>query len=259
MGLSSKKTTTVQNNDPWGPAQPYILKGLEQSGRVFDQNQPSLDRYAAESFGTYGRMAPGAEAGITGAQRFANDMLAGKYQGKSPGSRLLTDTMEGAYLNNNPYLEGMIDQTGQSVKDRVTGLFSGSGQYGSSAHQGVLAKQLAEAENAMRFQNYGMERQNQLGAAESLNQLYAADLDRISGASDTAQNLMAGSQGLLNQTAELPWIGVGALNGNVRQASGGYGTSTTKTKQSGGALGQIAGLGMMGLGAASGLGWKPLG
>lgn len=256
--MGSKKTTTVQNNDPWGPAQPYILKGLEQTGRVFDANQPSLDKYAAESFGTYGRMAPGAEAGITGAQKYTNDMLAGKYQGKSPGTSLLTDTMEGDYLQGNPYLQGMIDQTGQSVKDRVTGLFSGSGQYGSSAHQGVLAKQLAEAENAMRFNNYGMERQNQLAAADGLNQLYAADLDRISGAADTAQNLMAGSQGLLNQTAELPWIGVQALNGGVRQASGGYGTSTTKSKTSGGALGSIAGLGMMGLGAAGGLGWSPL-
>lgn len=212
--MGSKKTTTVQNNDPWGPAQPYILQGLQQTQRVFDANQPSLDKYAAESFGTYGRMAPGAEAGITGAQDLTNR------------------TIQGDFLQGNPWLQDMIDQTGQSVKDRVTGLFSGAGQYGSSAHQGILAKQLAEAESQMRYNNYAQERQNQIGAM------------------DTAQALMGGSQSLLDQTAELPWIGVGALNGNVRQASGGYGTSTTKSKTSGG-LGGLAG-GLLGAGLS---GW----
>ena len=62
-----------------------------------------------------------------------------------------------------------------------------------------------------------------------------------------AQNLMGGSQGLLNNAAELPWIGVGALNGNVRNASGGYGTTTTTQKQGiGSMLGGIAGAGLAG-------------
>ena len=81
----------------------------------------------------------------------------------------------------------------------------------------------------MRFQNYAMERGYQNDAVGQ------------------AQNLMGGSQGLLNNAAELPWIGVGALNGNVRNASGGYGTTTTK--QSGGVgqmLGGLAGAGLSG-------------
>jgi hypothetical protein len=54
---------------------------------------------------------------------------------------------------------------------------------------------------------------------------------------------MQGSQSLLNNAAELPWIGVQAANGAVRQASSGYGTSTST---------QSPGLGQMLLGAASG-------
>jgi hypothetical protein len=47
---------------------------------------------------------------------------------------------------------------------------------------------------------------------------------------------------LLNSAADLPYIGVGALNGNIRQASNGYGTTTTKTSGGlGGFVGNIAG------------------
>ena len=42
---------------------------------------------------------------------------------------------------------------------------------------------------------------------------------------------MGGSQSLLNNAAELPWIGVQAANGAVRQASNGYGTSTQRSSQ----------------------------
>ena len=202
MGFSSSKTKT--KNEPWAPAQPYILKGLENSGRVFDQQQPSLDKFSAMQMDTYGRLAPGAEQGIMGSQGLVNDTIGGKY------------------LNGNPYLEGMIGQTRDNVTDQVNGQFSLGGRYGSGQHTGILAKYLADAENNMRFNNYGMERgyQNQ--------------------AIDQAQSLMNGSQGLLNNAAELPWIGVGALNGNVRQASNGYGVQTTK--QSGNIGGQLMGI-----------------
>jgi hypothetical protein len=87
-----------------------------------------------------------------------------------------------------------------------------------------MAKALADAENSARYQNYATERGYQNDAIGQ------------------AQQLMGGSQGLLNNAAELPWIGVGALNGNVRNASGGYGTQTSVQKQGvGGLLAQAAG------------------
>ena len=241
MGLSSKKT--VQSNEPWQAAQPYIIKGLEQTGRVFDANQPSLDKYAAESFGTYGRVAPGAEQGINLSQDFTNRTLAGDFMGKSPGSDLYNRTMGGEFLNNNPYLDGVLAKTRSNIANDVNSQFSTAGRYGSGAHTGVLGERMAEAENAARLSNYQTERDRQMGAAGALDQLYAADLNRMSGATDTAQALMSGSQGLLNQTAELPWIGVQALNGNVRQASSGYGTTTSKS--SGGMFDSLLGAGAL--------------
>ena len=190
MGLSSSKTTT--KNEPWKAAQPYIIKGLEQSGAVFDQQQPTLNKYSGMQMDTYGRVAPGAEQGIMGSQGLVNDTLSGKY------------------LNGNPYIDGMLAKTRENVTGNVNSQFSGSGRYGSDYHTGEMTRQLADAENQMRFQNYGQERAYQDGAIGQ------------------AQGLMNGSQGLLNNAAELPWIGVGALNGNVRQASNGYGTTVTK-------------------------------
>lgn len=190
MGLSSSKTKTT--NDPWKPAQPYILKGLEQSGAVFDQQQPSLNKFSGMQMDSYGRIAPGAEQGILGSQSLVNDTLSGKY------------------LNGNPYMQGMIDQTNESVRDQVASQFSSAGRYGSDYNVGELTRQLANAENGMRYQNYGQERAYQNDAIGQ------------------AQSLMGGSQSLLNNAAELPWLGVGALNGNIRQASNGYGTTTTK-------------------------------
>jgi len=191
MGLSGSKTKTT--NTPWGPAQPYILKGMEQSQRVFDQQQPSLDKYSGMQMDTYGKVAPGAEQGIMGAQGVVNSTLAGDN------------------LNGNPYLQKALDLTRADVTNSVNGQFEGAGRYGSGMHAGILAKQIADAENQARFQNYAMERANQVNAVGQ------------------ASGLMAGSQSLLNNAAELPWIGVGALNGNIRQASNGYGTQTTKT------------------------------
>jgi hypothetical protein len=43
-----------------------------------------------------------------------------------------------------------------------------------------------------------------------------------------AQNLMGGATGLLNNAAELPWVGVRAQNGGVSGLTSGYGTQTTK-------------------------------
>lgn len=209
MGLSSKKT--VQKNDPWAPAQPYILKGLQQSGEVFDQQQPTLNKYSGMQMDTYGRVAPGAEQGIMGAQGLVNDTIGGKF------------------LSGNPYLDAVLGRTRENVGDAVAGEFMQAGRYGSGYNQAILARELADAENSARMQDYSRERAYQSDAVGQ------------------AQQLMGGSQGLLNNAAELPWIGVGALNGNVRNASGGYGTTTTTQKQGiGGMLGGLAGSALSG-------------
>lgn len=193
MGFSKSKSKTT--NEPWAESKPYIIKGLENSGRVFDEQQPKLDAFSKAQMNTYGRVAPGAEKGILGAQGVVNDNLSGKN------------------LNGNPYIEAMLGRTRENVTNQVNDQFGPAGRFGSGMHAKILGDELANAENNLRYQNYGVERGYQQNAIGD------------------AQNLMGGAQGMLNNAAELPWLGVGALNGNVRQASNGYGTQTTTATQ----------------------------
>lgn len=205
MGISSSKSKTT--NEPWSQAQPFILEGMRQTQRVFDKVQPQTEKYGQMSFDTYGRVAPGAEAGIGRSQTLVNDTLAGKY------------------LNSNPYLDSIVAKQAQDIRDGVGASFSASGRYGSGMFGDTLADNIADASGKLRYQNYGDERQNQMTAVGQ------------------SQDLMRGSQGLLEQAATLPWAGVQALNGGVRTASNGYGTTTTKSSDPMGTLVGLAGAG----------------
>lgn len=188
MGLSKSKT----KSDPWKPAQPYILKNLQQQDAVFTSTQPQLEGFAGQQRDTYGRIAPGAEAGIQSAQGLVNSNLAGDN------------------LNGNPYLDAILGKTRENVMNGVGDQFGSGGRFGSGQHAAILGRELAAAENQARFGNYNQERAYQQDAIGQAGQL------------------MQGSQGILNNAAELPWIGVQAANGAVRQASAGYGTETTR-------------------------------
>lgn len=190
------KKKTVQSNDPWKPAQPYILQNLQQQDDVFKSSQPQLMDYAKQQRDTYGRVAPGAEAGIMGAQSLVNRNLSG------------------ANMQANPYLDAILGKTRENVAGSVNDQFGPAGRFGSGMHAAILSRELADAENQARYQDYATERGYQQDAIGQ------------------AQQLMGGSQSLLNNAAELPWIGVQAANGAVRQASSGYGTSTTTQKGS---------------------------
>jgi len=206
MGLSKSKSTS--KSEPWAPAQPYILKNLQQQDAVFNASQPDLMSAAADQRATYNRLAPGAEGGINAAQQLVNRNLTGV-----------------GLSTPNPYLDAILGKTRDNVVGSVNDQFGSAGRFGSGQHAAILGRELADAENQMRYGDYAQERAYQQDAIGQ------------------AQSLMGGSQSLLNNAAELPWIGVQAANGAVRQASSGYGTTTQA---------QSPGLGQMLLGAASG-------
>jgi hypothetical protein len=212
MGGSKKTTETT----PWKPAQPYIIQNLKDTQQAFNQNQPELQGFSNDMRATYGRLAPGAEAGIMGAQGLVNRNLSG------------------ANLNGNPWLDAILERTRENVTNGVNSQFNAAGRFGSGAYQGVLSKQLADAENSLRFQNYGMEREIQQNSVSD------------------AQNLMGGATGLLNNAAQLPWIGVQAQNGGTTQLSSPYSTRTEKTNP--GLANTLLGVGGSVLGAAGGAG-----
>jgi len=94
----------------------------------------------------------------------------------------LSRTLGGDYLDvaSNPYLSGAVAQALNQVKRGVSGQFSGS-NYGSSANQEWLARNLADTALPIYAQAYGQERQNQLNALNVVPMLQNARFQNLQG------------------------------------------------------------------------------
>lgn len=187
------------------PAQPYLLGAAGTIQDTVDQNQGNLQQLAGQAQGYSGQLG---------------EMAFGQQPGLDQGFGFISDTLGGNYLNSNPYIDEMAALAGQSAADRINTTFSTAGRTGGGNHAEGLAKGVAEAENALRYQAYAQERAMQMQA-----------LGMLPG--------MVGSQyagvlpyATLTQTAgQLPYYGLNAL-GNIGSLFGGYGT--TKGTQPGG-------------------------
>lgn len=205
MGISSQKTTT----GPSKAAMPYLKAGSNAVNAAYQNNLGNVSDVTnalRTSFDNYSVANPN----LTAANSYVSDVLGGKY------------------LNGNPYLQGIIDDTNSSVTDQVNAMFSKAGQTGSSRQIGELGKQLSSAENNLRYQNYSDEQDriaNAISQATGLN-------------SATNQNLatqLALGQGLTS-------VGTDAANNYANALAGLWGNSQT-TKTSGGLGQQLLSLG----------------
>lgn len=195
MGLSSSKTTT-------GPSKAAL---------------PHLNTATSAIQGAYDN-SKGVVSDVSGALKSAFD----KYDVSSPAldaaNSYTTDVLGGKYLDaGNPYLQGVIDKTNNSVRDQVNALFSNAGQTGSSRQIGELGSRLSESENSLRYTDYSNERDRMAAAVSSalgLNSANNENLQTWAGLGSTAAGLpMEAALGYAN--------GIGSLWGN-----------STTTKQS---------------------------
>jgi hypothetical protein len=235
MGGGSKKTETSHSEQ--GSAQkwanPYAMDAVKSITDVYNANKENLAQQSADA----NAFAKTLQGGYNAAGSVGN-----------AGSNYFNKVMNGAYLGNNPYLQGMIDSTNKDVTNNVNSQFTLAGRYGSGAHTGVLTDQLASAENALRYQDYGSERDRMTAAAQG-----SVEADAARAQAQTA----AAQQALAAQTiaAQLPYMGSESLASALNALfSGGVSDSSAVTKSGGGLMGGLTGA----LGAAAGLGWNPL-
>lgn len=169
MADSSPPANTTQTREMPAWAQPYSVALLQKSAQLADQAMP-----------VYGGQR---SADMNGYQTAGMNMVANRAMNGSneinAGSQNLVDTLNGGYLNgNNPYLTAQIDRASQDVTRNYQGAvnstdstFARSGAFGGSAWQQAqegnarqLAQGLGDVASGMRFQNYNMERGNQMAA-----------------------------------------------------------------------------------------------
>lgn len=197
---------------------------------------------------------PNTNASLNKAKSYSSDVLAGKY------------------LKGNPYLDGMIRKVNRSVTDNYNktmlpqmqanlhrqGAFGGSGWAQSNRDmQSELAQSLADANTAMRFDNYAQERGYQDQAAGDMANYSNMDLQNMQAALSAGELDRGVQQGVIDAAygdfiENRDWLfralqGVQAGLGNSQPFLGSSGTSKGGSKGStaGGVMQMIGALGSM--------------
>lgn len=193
--------------------QPHILGAAQDIRNTVGKNQGNLDTLA----GRLGEQLPGLmsqafgqQPGLAAATGYANDVLGGKYLGQG-----------------NPYMNNMLAQTRENVGNAVNSTFSMAGRTGGGNHAERLGQGLATAENQLRYQDYGAERDRMTQQGAMVPGLANAQYAGI-------QPFLAAN----SQAAQLPYAGIQALSPLLGQASG---AGTTTGTQPGGWGNQLLG------------------
>ena len=151
-GGGGGQTTTIQQAEPYGPAQPGLNQILSEAGTIYGQG-PSAAGYVAPTQQTLQGL--GAQEQIAQA---ANQQILG--------------TIQGQYTN--PFLSPLISQAATDVYSNVAGQFSGAGRTpGSPMMQSTVTGQVAQKALPYAFQQLERERGRQLGTAQQVPSLTA--------------------------------------------------------------------------------------
>jgi uncharacterized protein YukE len=243
------KQTSTQKSDPWAGVQPYLTDLLSRGQSV--TNNP----YSFYNGDTVAGFAPEQEAGMKlGTER----ALAGSPTLNAANNNI-TSTLKGDYLSpdSNPYLKQNVNRAMDDVQTRVNSQFSGN-NYGGSANQELLTRNLGDVANSMYGENYARERGNQLNAAGQATGLASADYqdaNYLQGIGAQRQNLanqfMGNSANTYNQAAQFPYEQLQRYQNVVNTGTGTGGSSTSTTSGGGGGSNDLASIAGLGLTAAS--------
>jgi len=220
------KQTSTSSTTPWSGVQPYITDYLQKSQNAV--NTP----FQYNSADQIAPFSPEQQYGLS--MQTQRAIQGSPVNAAAQGN--ITDTLNGAYLSpdSNPYLKANVDQALSDVTGRVNSQF-GNANFGGSANQELLTRNLGATASGMYGQNYTTERGNQLQAAGMAPTLANTDYQDI----QALQNVGAQRQGLSQQyldqannlfNANAGW-GQQKLN-NYGQAVGigmGGGSNTTST------------------------------
>ena len=171
-GGSGGQTTTIQQAEPYAPAQPGLNQILSEAGTIYGQG-PSAAGYVPPTTQTL--------QGLASQEQIAN-----------AANQQILGTIQGQYTN--PFLSPMIAQSAQDIYSNVAGQFSGAGRTpGSPLSQAAVTGQVAQKALPYAFGQLERERGRQLQTAQRVPSLTA-----VGGALEDiqAQQQMAPQQAL---------------------------------------------------------------
>mgnify|MGYP003670627800 FL=1 len=136
--------------NPYAPSQPALNQIISEAGSIYNQGAAGA-----------GYVAPSSQTTKGLAQQ---EVLA------NSANTQIQNTLSGNYLN--PYLQPMLQTATSDIANSINSEFSGAGRTpGSPLNQQQIISQVADAALPMAFNQYNVERQNQLGLATQLPNL----------------------------------------------------------------------------------------
>ncbi|NBV06665.1 MAG: hypothetical protein EBS06_05455 [Proteobacteria bacterium] len=243
----------------------YLNYGFDQAKQNY---QMPLSYYPGQTY------ASPSDATISGLQKQQDRATNGNPLLPAAQAQNLA-TINGDYLNSNPYLQQAIDNASvgvtrnylNTVAPGIQSQFSGSGRYGSGALNAVqdnsrydLASNLSQLAGNLSYTNYNQERQNQLAAVNNAPALANADYTDIASLLDVGKQREAITQQGIddsinrynfaqNEPNQRLATYMGLINGN-------YGGTTTTTERNPAyktAASALAGGALQGIGLGSSL------
>jgi hypothetical protein len=178
FGSSKKKTNSSGQVDPWDVTIPAltnlvgqiegqqgnvgITPGQEDAFSALLSNAEGGNPYAGQIGNLAGDVLQGVDSQsgtVTDAYTRLQDQIGGIAAG---------DNLD---VNENPYLQQMLQQVGDDISGRINSQFAGAGRDLSGMNQMAVARGVSEGTLPTLFNQYNLERQNQSNAA---NQLFGA-------------------------------------------------------------------------------------
>jgi hypothetical protein len=198
MSKKSKSTT-----GPSRFAQPYIQGGANALTSEFNNTIGGLRETSGEFSNLIGD--------------FARDRLQNGDAGVNAARGYNTDVLGGRYLNSNPYLDDMVNDTNEDIVNQSQAALGLRGLTGGSSYADIISRNVARNTTQIRGQEYGRERAAMDNAAGRAGSLAAAEYLPI--------------QGLLSslQAQQAPLNAASQYAGGIGGLLGGYQTQTQPT------------------------------
>lgn len=234
MGGGGQQQTQNTKTEPWEAQQPYLREGFSEAERLYNQGpaeyypgQTYTDMSAARQAalaGTSG-LATGGNPLATNAANYASNTLGG--QGDNPYAGILDSgisgmqqTANGAFLNNNPYLDDIYGASADKLKDEwstniMPGIASQFGQTngaGTTMHSELVSRsggELSDSLGQLRANIYGGNYQQERGRQTDAQQGLAGIGQGLYGTGVQERLNLAGQSGQLrdNQYGDFDKLG----------------------------------------------------
>lgn len=253
MGTSSKggqTTTQSTTNKPWNIDE---LKNVNQAAIDLVKKDVGYQPFQGPTY------TPFSSQTLKGLQQTENLATNGSPI-TSGATSFLGSSLNGDYLNSNPYLMASLNKGADEIALRSNMSAAGAGRYGSGAAAKTTADSLSNYYNQGLMQNYENERGRQMQSAAlapTIEQLRYAPAQALMGVGSAyegkTQQALDDAINRWNAYQSRPWEQLGRAN-SILTGSGALGGTQTTQAPGASPLAGILGGGMVGSSILGGLG-----